>query len=403
VTLALGDRSYALDNGQHLLVGAYREYIALAQRVGVALNEKFLLRPFALRYPDGFRIVAARAPAPLHLALALVCARGFTLHERYAAAMWVRTWQKRGWAITQDCAAATLFDAHPQRLVERVWGPLCLAALNVRLEQGSARIFLRVLGDSLGATSAASHLLLPLGDASTLFPDAAERAIAAAGGQILLHEPALGLESGTSGARWRVLLRSNVVDADAVILALPPARCVDLLERAAQPALGAAIDRLARIGTAPIATVYLRYPPPTQLTQPLFALHEKPRAAEFGQWVFDRGLLEPGCAGVLSVVVSGSGPHLDLEPKDLAACVADQLARCFPLPAPLAHAVLIEKRATITPSPALSRPDTRLALPGLYVAGDAAASPYPSTLEGSVRSGLAAARAAIDDALTNAA
>ncbi|HYS11683.1 MAG TPA: FAD-dependent oxidoreductase, partial [Burkholderiaceae bacterium] len=114
-------------------------------------------------------------------------------------------------------------------------------------------------------------------------------------------------------------------------------------------------------------------------------------------------LLEAECAGVLSVVVSGSGSHLDLAPKDLAACVADQLARSFPLPAPLAHAVLIEKRATITPSPALSRPDTRLALPGLYVAGDAAASPYPSTLEGSVRSGLAAARAAIDDALTNAA
>jgi hydroxysqualene dehydroxylase len=402
VELPLGDRTYALDNGQHLLIGAYREYLALARRVGLVVDEHFLIRPFALRYPDGFRIVAARAPAPLHLAVALAAAHGLTLRERYEAARWVQHWQRRRWTIAEDREAASLFSGHPAVLVERLWGPLCLAALNVRLGEASGRVYLRVLGDTLGAASAASHLLLPRGDASTLFPDAAERAIAAKGGRVLLREAALGLESCTAQARWQVRLRSSSVEADAVILALPPARCTDLLERIARPELQPAIEQLARIGTAPIATVYLRYPASTRLVQPLFALHEQPSVGAYGQWVFDRGLLEPACAGVLSVVVSGAGPHADLSSADLAAAVAHQLAGCFALPPAIAHSVVVEKRATIVPGPGLTRPDTRLPLPGLYTAGDAASSPYPSTLEGSICSGLDAARAAIADAGSSA-
>jgi len=162
VELTLGDRTYALDNGQHLLVGAYREYLALARRVGLSIDERFLVTPFSLRYADGFRMVAARAPAPLHLAFALAFARGLTLRDRYQAALWVQRWQRARWQIAKDRAALTLFDAHPPKLVERLWSPLCLAALNVRLEAASARVFLQVLGDTLGAEAGASHLLLPL-------------------------------------------------------------------------------------------------------------------------------------------------------------------------------------------------------------------------------------------------
>jgi squalene-associated FAD-dependent desaturase len=403
VSLALGDRTYALDNGQHLMLGAYRDYRALATRVGVAFDARFLIKPFALRYPDGFRMVAARAPAPLHLAAALAFARGLGFRERYAAAVWVQAWKKRGWSIDEDRAAVTLFAGHPASLVERLWGPLCLAALNVRLEEASARMFLRVLGDTLGAPSDASDLLLARADLSALFPNAAERAFLTAGGQLRLRDTALALECIPGSARWCVRLRSGSIDADAVVLALPPARCTGLMESAAQVELRPAIDQLARIGTAPIATVYLRYPAPTRLAQPLFALLEQPQKGDYGQWVFDRGLLDANCAGILSVVVSGSGPHTDLSSAELGTAVARQITRDFALPEPVAQAVLVEKRATVIPAPGLVRPPTRLPVRGLYLAGDAADSPYPSTLEGSVRAGLAAARAAIEDLTVSAA
>jgi len=259
-------------------------------------------------------------------------------------------------------------------------------------------MFLRVLGDSLGSDPAASDLLLARTNLSSLLPDAAEHAIRAAGGDLRLREPVRAIGFDAAPARWRIHLRSGHVDADGVILALPPARCVDLLASVTRPEIEAAISQLAQIGTAPIATVYLRYPLATRLAHPLLALLERPQAGDYGQWVFDRGALEPDCAGVLSVVVSGAGSHTDLAAPDLAEAVVRQLARCLTLPAPVAQAVLVEKRATIVPGPGLSRPAMRLGLPGIYLAGDAADSPYPSTLEGSVRSGLAAARAAVDDA-----
>ena len=397
VSLALGDREYAVDNGQHLLIGAYSEYVALARRVGVAMERRFRIEPFALRYPDGFRIAAVRAPAPLHLAVALGFARGLTVKEKAAAALWVRRWERQRWTIDSDRPAAALLHDHPARLIDRLWGPLCLAALNVRLEEASGRMFLRVLGDSLGATAAASDLLLPRTNLSALLPDAAEATFVSAGGNLRLRASAQAITRPTGSSNWEIRLRTDSLRADAVVLALPPARSVDLLHSAALPELSESIGLLNAIDSAPIATVYLRFPDATRLAKPIYALAENPSAGDFGQWVFDRGLLEPACAGVLSVVVSGSGPQTALSMEELAGSVARQLSRCFNLPASLAHAVVVEKRATIVPFPGLRRPDTRLAAKGLYLAGDSADSPYPSTLEGSVRSGLAAARAVIND------
>ncbi len=396
VRLTLGDRAYDLDNGQHLLVGAYGEYLTLARRLGVNLEQRFLVQPFALRYPDGFTMVALRAPAPLHLAGALLLGRGLSWSDRWAAARWVRTWERRRWTLDQDRPASTLLTDHPARLTQRLWAPLCLAALNVRLEQASARIFLRVLGDSLGADTQASHLYLARGDLSTLLPDAAERAIGAAHGEVLLREPVLGVgRDDTAG--WRVSLRARAVDADAVVLALPPARSAPLLRTIDRPALAEPIARLEAIANSPIATVYLRYPAGTRLARPVFALDENLSRHDYGQWVFDRGQLDDACDGVLSVVISGAGPHEDFDANTLAAHVARQVGSAFGLRAPLAHAVIVEKRATIVPSVGLVRPPVRGPMRGLYLASDSADSPYPSTLEGSVRTGLAAARAAIDD------
>jgi uncharacterized protein with NAD-binding domain and iron-sulfur cluster len=94
----------------------------------------------------------------------------------------------------------------------------------------------------------------------------------------------------------------------------------------------------------------------------------------------------------VSVVISGAGPYRDLDRDALGQAVARQL-RALGLPEPIAHYAIIEKHATIVPAPGLRRPAAVLPVAGLFLAGDAADSPYPSTIEGSVRSGIAAAAA----------
>jgi squalene-associated FAD-dependent desaturase len=394
----LGGVRLRLDNGQHLLLGAYRDTLALMDEVGVVHADALARMPFAVQYPDGWRLAASRAPAPWHLGLGLLRAHGLPWTNRLALARWTMRQRQASWRIGADMPAQRLFAGQPPELVRRLWRPLCLAALNVELAQASARIFLNVLGDSLGAGADASELQLPRTDLSNLFPDAAMSWLTARGAQVRLHTPVLGLRFARPGApakpgapMW-VQTRDALLPASAVVLAIPPERCLSLLVDA-PPSGSAVLSQLRRLPMAPICTSYLRYATSLRLPRPFFTLLDDPTRGHYGQWVFDRGALDPSLPGVLSVVVSGAGAHMDLSRTALGLSAAAQLSSCLGLPAPLDHFTLMEKHATLAPGPGIERPSAALPIAGVYLASDAAQSPYPSTIEGSVRSGLRAAQA----------
>lgn len=395
VGVRLGEREFTLDNGQHLLLGAYGETLRLMSTVGVDLDDALLRLPFELRYPDGFLLRSRRLPAPLHLAAGLLEAKRLGWAERRQVIGFVLRWRRHGWKIAIDAPAATLFDEAPAQIVRRLWRPLCLAALNVELEDASAQVLLNVLRDSLAGNARAADLLIPRRDLTRAFAGPALEALLQRGAEVQLRSPVQQLRRADS--RWHVEGRGTTVVADAVVLALPPQRAADLLATMNCAAAAPAIGLLKAIELAPIVTVYLRYPPGLRLPWPTSALLDDPASGRFGQWVFDRGRLDEANAGVLSVVISAAGPALALDSASLASSVARQLSTDLGLPTALASAVLAEKRATIVPSPGLKRPPTRLATTSLCLAGDAAASDYPSTLEGSVRAGIAAARAIAAD------
>ena len=143
-----------------------------------------------------------------------------------------------------------------------------------------------------------------------------------------------------------------------------------------------------------ITTVYLQYAADVRLDRPFLALVDQPDAGHWGQFVFDRGQLNAGDAGLLAVVVSASGPALDLGNDGLPPQIAAQLAQALGRPAlsaPLWSKVISEKRATFACTPGLQRPPNDVGIPGLALAGDYTASDYPATLESAVRSGVAAA------------
>jgi squalene-associated FAD-dependent desaturase len=400
--LSLGDRRYALDNGQHLMLGAYRDCLRLMAEVGVDVARSFLRQPFALSGSDGMRLRAARLPAPFHLVAALTTARGLGLADRIGLARDVFAWKRADWKAPAERTAACLLVHSTPKVRRRIWQPLCLAALNATLDEASAQIFLNVLRDSLGAGAGACDLLIARTDLSALFVDAALAHLQRSHAEIALREPVLAL-ARERNAGWSLRLRDDVRRADRIVLALPPSRAAALLKTLGEPALDATIGQLDAIEMAPIATVYLRYAAAARLPAPCMTLNEDRTRKRFGQWVFDRGALQAAsqatsqtdCAGVLSVVISGRGPHLGLPRAALGELVARQVSEELGLPAPIAHYATVDKHATIVPRPQLSRPPIALPLDGLFLAGDAADNPYPSTLEGSVRSGIAAARAAL--------
>lgn len=392
-----GGTPVRLDNGQHLLIGAYQQTLALIAQVGVDATQALARQRLHIAYPDGWRLHAAPLPAPWHLLAALLGARRLSLAERAGLITWTRRQARAGWHIAHDAPASTLFTGVPAALVQRLWRPLCLAALNVELEQASARMLLAVLGDGLGGRAAHSDLLVPRADLSAVFPDAALQWLVRHGAEVRLRSAATGLQRDAPGTHrpaqegpWRVVLRDATLPASAVVLAVPADRAAALLH-GIDADLDPVVAQLRALRFAPIATTYLRFAPGTRLPHRLCPLLDDAAAGHFGQWAFDRGALDAAHDGIISVVVSGAGSHRALPRDALGQCIARQISAAFGLPECHDHYTIIEKRATIVPTPGLRRPAARLPVPGLYLAADAADGRYPSTLEGSVQSGLAAA------------
>lgn len=394
VALELAGTRHVLDNGQHLLLGAYSATAELFGELGIALDSTVERRPFELYGSDGFRLQAARLPAPWHLVSALATGRGLTAADRVSMIRWLRLQQRAQWRIGADRpAAAWLRDsAQSERVIERVWRPLLLAALNTSPERASAQIFANVLRDSLGASADASNLWLPRSDLSALLPDAVERALVLLGGEVRRNTRVDSIQGSGAGfeLRLRDTERSEIL-VDRVIYAAPPAYLRDMARPHAAE-LAPVLELIDRFDYEPIVTVYLKYADEFRLSRPLLALREAPSHRHWGQWVFDRGALDRGNGGVLAVVISARGLHQQRTLDELCTDVARQLSTELAAPAPRAARAIVEKRATLAAVPGLQRPSGATALPGFMLAGDWIESDYPSTLETAVRNGRAAAR-----------
>jgi squalene-associated FAD-dependent desaturase len=386
-----------LDNGQHILLGAYRDTLRLLRRVGVDHKRAFLRLPLQMRYPpaqDGMDFVAPRLPAPLHVLAALLRAKGLGREDKLALARFTTSARWMDWQLHVDCSVAALLERFDQseRLVRLMWRPLCLAALNTPPEAASARVFLAVLRDSLGARRAASDMLLPRLELGALFPTAASEYVTNAGGAVRCG--ALVTQIARHGDAWQVATANGAQPFDAVVLATPPWQASALLKQLPETeALTAQLDAFAY---EPIATCYLQYAPEVRLDLPFCALLDDPEAGAWGQFVFDRGQLDADMAGMLAVVVSSAGAAAQLGRDELACLLARQLAAALKRPelaSPQWTQLIVEKRATFACTPGLARPGGATALPGLVLAGDYIASDYPATLESAARSGGAAAAA----------
>ena len=380
-------RGLRLDNGQHILIGAYGETLRLMKKVGVDPERLLKRLPLEVRFPGcqpaPFRLRLPRLPAPLHLAAGLVTARGASLGEKISAARFMRCLQATGYRIGDDCTVTALLDRHRQKgkLRRYLWEPLCLAALNTAPERASARIFVNTLRDSLGGERAATDLLLPATDLEQLFAVAAAEFIRARGGELRLCTRVGSIDDELSVVGERF---------DCVVLAVGPVPAAALL--AQRPETSAIAKLLADYRFEPIGTVYCAYPPQVRLPFPMLGLAAQDDG-QIGQWVFDRGTL-CGTPGLMAFVLSGHGQWEALHNQALASALDRELAATLSsrLPAMLWQQVIRERRATFSCRPGLHRPNARTARAGLWLAGDYVCADYPATLEAAVRSGVAAAR-----------
>ena len=379
-----GDAFSFLDNGQHLLIGAYQGVFRLLDKAGVDWRGHFFRQPLRWYLHDGLRFEAAWSlPAPLNLLTGLLRGENASLGEKTALVRQLKRLQSHHKRHLPDQSVQSWLDAQgvSRKWLAEFWQPMVWGALNTPLDEASLNVLCAVLADGVWAQCELSDYFVPKVDLT--------RAFAA---------PVVGYLQ-QRGAAWlpnqrvrRVLLdnrRGVRVDGerfDGAVVATAPYHVAGVLP----PSLGEEVRLAIRDLTYyPITTVYLKYGRAFRLPALMTGFAEGT-----AQWLVDRRRLTG--ANEIAAVVSLSH-RIRATPLQWAQRVhGDVLRVCPDVGEPVAWQTITEKRATIASRVGRVVPaQDGLNRYAIWLAGDWLHPRYPATLEAAVQSGEMAAQAVL--------
>lgn len=381
-----------VDNGQHVFLRCCSAYRGFLERLGVTeLTELQPRLSVPVIAPDGRRAAIRRhpLPCPAHLAPSLLSFGLLPFSARLRAGLTTR----RLAALDVDDADldAVSFGEWLRRQGEsedsiaRFWDLFVRATLNIPAEEASLQLAAMVYQVGLLTDATAGDIGWSRVPLSRLHADPAEEALVKAGAVVRVRSRVTHVDD------TGVQVDGERLSADAVIVAAPNEAAAELLPEAA----GVDREGLRQLGRSPIVNLHVVLDRRV-VTEPFVATVDSPL-----QWLFDRSEgagLERG--QLLAVSLSGAEVWLGRPRAELQLVFERALAELFPA----ARAARVEQffvtsepAATFRQAPGCGalRPGTKTALPGLFLAGAWTDTGWPATMEGAVRSGHAAARAAL--------
>ena len=341
------------DNGQHIALGCFTEYLRFLDRVGE--GKSYLRKRLALPVIDERSHVSSIAPLTLlryaHIPVRDRLRLPLTLLRLRAA---------------QSQPKETFGDilrrlGETEVAIDRFWDVFIRPALNLSTNEVDGYAGLFTVRTALLGPRANSDLVLPLKPLGWMHGDAAGRVL---GDRVRLDERVESLDQ---------------LDADAIVVAVPPAESARLLG-----------EPDPQLESSPIVSVHLLFDRPL-LRTPIAAL-----LSSDAHWVFDRGALtshQPEGGGQYLTVVSSGVPELmDVRGRELVERIAGQLTERLGDAELVWSRVSREPNATIALRPGTVRPGVQTARPNVARAGTWTDTGWPATMESAVRSGRAAAR-----------
>lgn len=372
-----------LDNGQHILLGAYHGVLALMKQIGADEHQAFLRMPLQWHISDGLQFQTASLPSPLHIVVGLLKAKNIGFGEKIKLLNDMHALQQRHRSplpLPDITVAEWLRSRNVQRkAVAQFWQPLVWGALNTPLESAGLKTLCNVLQDGVWADKAGSDYLLPKQDLGRIIAEPSLQFLAKHKADIRMETRVTQLSNLPDG---RVCVNGEAFDA--AVLAVAPYHAAALMPSETPADIQTAFEGITYHA---ITTVYLRYAETVHLPAPLTGLAEGT-----AQWFVHRaalGLPANETAAVISV-----SDHLGrLKNEEWIARVhADLKTLCPYLSEPLAAQVITEKRATAAATADRTPPDLAwLHHRRIYPAGDYLHPRYPATLEAAVQSGATAA------------
>jgi squalene-associated FAD-dependent desaturase len=395
------DTGELVDNGQHILMGCYRETLAFLRDIGAQDNVRLdpqLAVTMIDRAGRRTRLSCPALPAPLHLVAGILEWEALSWRDRLsvlgmATPLKNARRELEGSAVKAASPDETvenwlIRNGQTPRLRELLWDPLALAALNQPPQQAAAPLFSRVLAEMFSDDPRAAAIALPTRPLHLMYAEPAREYIESHGGAVRTGAVSTIVLSADGGAVAGVRIGGDTVQASQIISSVPWFALAELFDEA-PPALDGVLDRARRMTSSPIVTVNLWFDRRV-LDLPFVGLPGRAM-----QWVFDKSLILGEDSSHVSLVSSGAAEILAETNIELVHRAHQELLDALPdvRAAKLVQATVIrEPRATFSLAPGQpARPSTETGLQGFLLAGDWTATGLPATIEGAVRSGNRAA------------
>ena len=366
-----------VDSGQHVHLACCTEYRDFVAQVGMAEalveQERFDVVALAEGRPPQ-RLREAPLPAPLHLLASFAAYRHLGPAARLAVARALLA-ARRPARVGETAAAWLHRQRQPAAALTAFWEPFIVPALNAPLDAVDAESMLFTVRTAFLDNSAGARIGWSRTPLARIAEAAAQRLHS-----VRLRTPVAGLAGSPAGVHGVVLDDGSTVEADAVVLAVPPARLRRIL---GHPELWG-VAGLAAYRALPIVDVHLWYGG-ARFPHAFAALLGSPV-----QWVFQKD------AGYLCCSLSAAAGTVALPEQRLVEICHAEIVRAVPQ---LRAATLLRGAAVRDPEATVLPPlggrahgnGTRAA--NLVLAGAWTDTGWPPTMESAVRSGRAAAAA----------
>ncbi|MBI4810819.1 MAG: FAD-dependent oxidoreductase [Ignavibacteriales bacterium] len=379
----LGGRCYSyidkktgdiVDNGQHVLLGAYHnllEYLEIIGTEHLLKREPLLSLPFY--HPQRGRAIfqVSSLPKPFHLTAGMLKFKLLSFKDRRhllkvglelssASGGWSDELEEKLSSLTIDQWLDSLSQSSETK--KTLWYPIAISVMNERPEKASALLFARSLRAAFLGKKSDSAVLIPTVGQTELYVEQAEKLFNRNHGKIFLN-----------------------TEVDSIEVYGDKVASIRLKD-------GSKYKAMDNFESSPIVSFHLWFDK-NFMDVDYIGLIDRHL-----QWIFDRRTImkEDKPTGFISAVISGAFEDIDLTKEKLIALALREIREVFPesRETKLIHSVIIkEKRATFSATNEIEkfRPPSETSIRNFYLAGDWTNTGLPATIEGAVMSGFRAA------------
>lgn len=380
-----------VDACQHVSMGCCTNFHHFCEKMGV---DRLLAPQKSLFFmtPDRkvSRFQADYLPAPLHLARAFLSAHYLSLGEKIKIGQALRALQRMPGDTDEPFLPWLIHQGQSQRSIDRFWSLVLVSALNETADRIGSRYARKVFVDAFLSHRKGFQVEVPCVPLGRLYGEELQTYLDRWKIKVLLNQAVKEIRVEKDRVTGLYLRDGTEIEANWYVSAVPFHRLGDLLPtRLVQEE--AIFANLSKLELSPITSVHLWY------DQAITQLPHVVLIDCLGQWLFNRGEIQPGETYV-QVVVSAARAFRGLGHDEIEKRIVDEMARLFPAASRthlLRARVVTEHAATFSVVPGVDeyRPVQSSPIANLFLAGDWTATGWPATMEGAVRSGYLAAEA----------